>query len=127
MIDINLDWSGGVHSRPRVTNSTTQDNPIPASQGSLQWDVKPAQDGVRITGVTFYASQPDKTNKRSAISPTFLNLPGGHVNDDPTTWQIDFVSGNGPTGQTELWYDVLFADNDFSDLDWDPKLTISPR
>ncbi len=126
-IDINLDWSGGVHSRPTVTNATDQNNGIPASQTSLQWDLTPAQDGVYITGVTFYATQSDKNNKRNAITPAYLNLPGGHVGDDPTTWKIDFVAGSGPRSQAQLWYDVQFADNDFGDLDWDPLLTISPR
>jgi hypothetical protein len=127
MIDINLDWSSGEHSQPRVTNSTTQNDAIPTTQASLQWDVKPAEDGVRITGVQFYASQRDKSNKQNAVTPAYLNLPGGNIDGDPTTWEIGFVTGNGPSAQAVLWYDVQFADDDFDDLDWDPMLTISPR
>jgi len=126
-IDINLDWSGGVNARPSVTNATTQNNDIPRTQASLQWELKPAEDGVRITGVKFYGNQTDKNGKRNPVAPNYLALPGGHVGSNVATWKIDFVATKGPAAQTQLWYDVEFADNDFSDLDWDPKLTISPR
>ena len=126
-IDINLNWHGNIHTKPTVTNSTTQNNAIPNTQASLTWELKPAQDGVRITGVTFYASHPDKTNKQNPISPSYLDLPGGHIGDNRATWKIDFKSNAGPRAQTQIWYDVQFADNDFGALDWDPLLTISPR
>lgn len=126
-IDINLEWPNGPHSRPTVSNSTSQNNPIPSSQASLDWDLTPAQDNVRITGVTFYASQPDKTRKQNPVTPSYLDLPGGHVEGAPTTWRISFAAGQGPSSLTRLWYDVHFSDDDYNDMDWDPQLTISPR
>ena len=126
-IDINLDWSGGTKEKPTVTNPATQVNTIPPTQDSLEWELTPAEDGVRITGVKFYANEEDKDNKTNAVAPPYLQLPGDHVGLDVATWKINFLAGKGPRTETTLWYDVLFEDNDFKDLDWDPKLTISPR
>jgi hypothetical protein len=125
-IDVNLDWGTDPHDQPTVTNSTTQNNDIPATQTSLIWQVTPADDGVEITGVTFYRTQADKEAQTNAYTPPFLNTPGGHSGDDVTTWKIDFNTSR-VASETTLWYDVQFKDDDFNDMDWDPRVTIKPR
>jgi hypothetical protein len=125
-IDVNLTFGTDPHSEPTVTNPTTQDNEIPATQTFLRWQVTPDEDGVAITGVTFYRTQADKTNRTNAIAPPYLNTPGGHDGGDVTTWKIDFNRTAVPN-QVTIWYDVQFRDSDFNDMDWDPTLTIKPR
>jgi hypothetical protein len=125
-IDVNLDFGTDPHSQPSVTNSTSQNNDIPATQMSLIWQILPNEDGVEITGVTFYRSQADKNAQTNPYTPLYLNTPGGHDGDDVTTWKIDF-NGTRVPSQVTLWYDVKFKDEDFNDLDWDPTVTIKPR
>jgi hypothetical protein len=109
-----------------VSNPTSQVNEIPATQMSLKWQVTPAEDGVQITGVKFYRSAADKEAGTNEYAPPFLNTPGGHDGTDVTTWRVDFNSTR-VASQVTLWYDVLFQDDDFPTLDWDPTLTIKPR
>lgn len=125
-ISINLTFGGGLHSKPTVSNPTTQSNTVPATQTFLRWQATPNEDGVQITGVAFYQTQADKDSKANPYSPPYLDTPGGHDGTDATTWKISFNSNAVPNGAT-LWYDVQYEDDDWSDLDWDPRLTISPR
>jgi len=125
-IDVNLDFHGNPQSKPSVTNSTEQSNTIPRTQSYLEWQVEPNEDNVGITGVTFYASKVDKTHKQSPIRPSYLDLPGGHVDGDKTTWRISFNSNSVGTTQT-IWYDLHYADDNWPNLDWDPQLQVEPR
>jgi hypothetical protein len=121
-ITVSLSFGSSIHNRPTVTNPTSQNNAIPATQSSLTWQLSPASDGVQITGVKFYQTAQKTTEYR----PPYLTLPGGHVGSNVATWNIAFNSNSVPNGDT-LWYDLEFADDDFPSLDWDPTLTISPR
>jgi hypothetical protein len=122
-IDVNLTFDPDIHKKPTVDNATDQNNDIAAAQASLEWQVNPAKDGVAITGVNFYSD----SAKANQIYPGYLNTPGGHDGTDVTTWKIDFVANSGPRTATTIYYDVLFSDDDWPNLNWDPRLTISPR
>lgn len=131
-IDVGIEFpEGDKHKKPRVTNPSTQANTIGADQTSLVWKASSGEDQLELTGVTFYATKPVARPgggySTQPVTPSYLTLPGGHEGNDKTTWKIDFKPGARIVSQTELWYDLHFKDADFPDLDWDPKLTISPR
>ncbi len=136
-ISVDITFPGGDREKPVVTNSTDQDNPIAADQTVLEWKADTSEDDLELLGVTFYTSKPvlGRNGKYTTtpVTPAFLSVPGGHANlpgtstPDKTTWQISFIPGAKIGQQTVLWYVLNFKDTDFADLDWDPKLTISPR
>ena len=125
-ITVNIEFPNGDRTaEPVVTNSCDEIDSVRSTYSAVEWALTSnlpvgSDENLALTGVTFYTD----ACKRTTFDPPYFQNPG--FSNGRRSWVIKFNAATVPD-DSDLTYDLLYQDDLFANLRWDPTLTIQKR